>query len=319
MVFEDFQVYIPVFFENFFQSALFVFSPGQRLFWVSIISSVVIILVFLKFQGRTLNKKLIKRIFFSKKYWFGPSARKDFFWLGINVLTKSILATVFLGSQLIFTMIVAYWFQSRYGTISFIEIPWLIVALTFTLTLFIFEDFSRFLLHRAMHRLPFFWQFHKVHHSATTLTPLTLHRVHPVETCLYFFRGILVFGIVSGVFVYIFGGKLTALDILGVEALGFLFNVMGANLRHSHIWFGFGKFESVFISPAQHQIHHSSLPQHIDSNFGTCLAIWDKLMGTWISSRKRPNNLAFGISQPDIESGSGLFLPRKQKQVVVTY
>ena len=38
---------------------------------------------------------------------------------------------------------------------------------------------------------------------------------------------------------------------------GVLFNFAAANLRHSHIWISFGRFEKIFISPAQHQIHHS--------------------------------------------------------------
>ena len=36
-----------------------------------------------------------------------------------------------------------------------------------------------------MHRVPALWEFHKVHHSAEVLTPLTEWRQHPVELMLF--------------------------------------------------------------------------------------------------------------------------------------
>ena len=45
-----------------------------------------------------------------------------------------------------------------------------------------------------MHRIPFLWRFHQIHHSAEVLTPLTFHRIHPVESLLYDVRGALVTG-----------------------------------------------------------------------------------------------------------------------------
>tara|TARA_B100000686_G_scaffold332671_3_gene397696 strand:+ start:664 stop:1629 length:966 start_codon:yes stop_codon:yes gene_type:complete len=299
MISEEWQAEIWIFLDNLLNSALFVFSPGQRLFWVSCLTSMLIALLVLRFQGRPLNRKFLRRVFLSKRYWLNASARADLRWLGINCLTKGLLATLFVSAKLVFTMAVAYAIQSNLGTAALQEIPWLLVTLIFTLTLFVTEDLSRFILHIMMHRVPFFWRFHKIHHSATTLTPLTLHRVHPFETCLYFAREVFVFGLVSGVFVYFFGGKLTALDILGVQAFGFLFNLMGANLRHSHIWMSFGRLELIFISPAQHQIHHSNLSEHANSNYGTCLAIWDYCFGSWIAAGMRPKNLRFGLGNAD--------------------
>ena len=216
-------------------------------------------------------------------------------WFFVNCGVKGILATLFVGAQLVVTMAVALTLQRNFGTAAHTAVPWLAIAAMYTVVFFVAEDLSRFLLHRAMHRVPMLWRFHKVHHSATTLTPLTLHRVHPVETCLYYARGIAVFGLVSGVFVYLFGSRLSAIDIMGVDALGFLFNMVGANLRHSHIWLSFGKLERIFISPAQHQIHHSSAVEHTDKNFGTCLAIWDRLTRSSLAAGNNPVRLRFGL------------------------
>jgi sterol desaturase/sphingolipid hydroxylase (fatty acid hydroxylase superfamily) len=79
-------------------------------------------------------------------------------------------------------------------------------------------------------------------------------------TLLFGLRYSLVIGLVSGVFVYLFGAMINIVDILGVNALIFVFSLVGSNLRHSHIDISFGRIiEKFLISPKQHQIHHSSL------------------------------------------------------------
>lgn len=65
-----------------------------------------------------------------------------------------------------------------------------------------------------------------------------------------------------------------------------VWEIAGANLRHSHVWISWGPWlEHVFISPAQHQIHHSNDPVHFDRNMGAFLAIWDRLFGTLQTAR----------------------------------
>ena len=146
-----------------------------------------------------------------------------------------------------------------------------------------------------MHRSSLLWTFHKLHHSAKTMTPLTLYRFHPVEMLLLSARSVVTGGVVSGIFVYCFAGRISNWDILGANAFGFLFNACAANLRHSHIPFSFGRLERWFISPAQHQIHHSSAPEHWDKNMGSCFAVWDRLTKTWIAG-SHTQSLRFGIS-----------------------
>ncbi len=76
-------------------------------------------------------------------------------------------------------------------------LPDLAVSVLFSLTLFVCWDASRWLLHWLLHRVPRLWQLHQVHHSATILTPLTFHRLHPLESLLYQLRGVLVTGSVT--------------------------------------------------------------------------------------------------------------------------
>lgn len=270
-------------------------DPSRRTFWLYLVSALVLAVgVIAADTARRGGRDVWPSRAQLREYWTHPSHLVDIGYLLLNTFIKVGLVIPLLGGQLAVAIIVVGFCQSHWGDAP--DIPWLAgwVVLAYTLTFFLAEDLSRFVLHLAMHKVPFLWRFHRIHHSAQVLSPLTLFRLHPVEMVLYYCRSLLVFGLVTGVFVYFFQGQVDAYDILGVEVLGFLFNLLGANLRHSHIWLSFGYFERWFISPAQHQIHHSRDLEHFDKNFGTWLACWDRLFGSWWSS-PRPQSLRFGL------------------------
>ena len=163
-------------FGNFVDSAFLLADPARRLFWLSILSSLVIAIIVLRLQGRPLSLKFLRRVFLSRKYWLNPSSRIDFRYFLLNSGIKAVLLTLFVSAQLAVTIAVAMILQKNLGTATPTALPWLAVACLYTFVFFVAEDLSRFLLHVGMHKLPFLWRFHRVHHSATTLTPLTLHR-----------------------------------------------------------------------------------------------------------------------------------------------
>ena len=90
---------------------------------------------------------------------------------------------------------------------------WTITAL-FTFSYFILNDFSRFFVHKLLHEVPFLWEFHKVHHSARVLTPITVFRTHPVEGILFSFRSIFVQGFLIAVFTFLFGDRVDPIYVL---------------------------------------------------------------------------------------------------------
>lgn len=113
--------------------------------------------------------------------------------------------------------------------------PSLTILLAYTLALLVVEDFCRYWAHRIMHMSPLLWQFHKVHHSPEVLVPFSQMRSHPVNGIVNLLRSGIAIGSVTGVFLLLFPGKLTVLSIFGVNAGRFVFDVMGSNLRHSHV------------------------------------------------------------------------------------
>ena len=271
----------------------YVFDPSRRIFWASILSSLVLASVAVAVQNKKWDLLTQAKRLFSKNYWFTRSSGQDVGLLFLNNGIKALLIIPLFGSHLWATIYVGRFLQSTFGDAPTFLVPGIIISLSYAIVFLLFEDGSRFFVHKAMHRVPFLWRLHRVHHSAEVLTPLTLFRVHPIESVIYFFRGLFVFGLISGIFIWLFGRELTFFHILGVDALGFIFNLAGANLRHSHVWLSFGRFEKYFISPAQHQFHHSK--DHGHPNFGTYLAFWDRMNGTLKRTSFEPQPLRFGL------------------------
>ena len=147
-------------------------------------------------------------------------------------------------------------------------------------------DFGFFAGHYLSHKVPLLWEFHKVHHSATVLNPLTNYRFDPLDRVLLgLFIGIAT-GAVKGGFGFAFPGGISGIAAVNVGVL-LLFN-RTANLRHSHVWLSYGWHAShVFSSPAQHQIHHNSEARHIDKNLGLMFSLWDWMAGTLYVPRER--------------------------------
>jgi sterol desaturase/sphingolipid hydroxylase (fatty acid hydroxylase superfamily) len=157
------------------------------------------------------------------------------------------------------------------------------LLISYTLALIFFDDFVRFFQHWLFHKVPVMWSFHKVHHSAQVLTPFTNYRNHPVESFIFHCRRIFTYSFVTGAFLYFVGNDLSLLDVFFAATVRKVFNHVGSNLRHSHIWISWGNLlEHIFISPAQHQIHHSDAAEHLDKNMGSMFAIWDWIFGTLV-------------------------------------
>ncbi len=165
-----------------------------------------------------------------------------------------------------------------------------------TVAIVVAADFCKYWSHRLHHEMRFLWPFHAVHHSAEVLTPLTLARAHPMETVVRNLIVSVVVGLVQGVLLFVLVGEIDIVTVGGANVLYVLFNFLGANLRHSHIWLSYGRtMEHIFISPAQHQIHHSVAVEHHNKNYGSIFAVWDWAFGTLYIPQSR-EDLSFGVS-----------------------
>lgn len=283
---------------EFGQMAKAVLDPNSRLFAGYLLGALLIGVLVTAAQFGLRGKQGAVRQLFNRKIWLHRSARLDYQLYVINRLVRALLWAPIVLTMVPIALGISDALESAFGYQPPVTQNSAIVISAFTLILFLFDDFTRFLLHWMMHKVPLLWHFHKVHHSAQVLTPMTVYRSHPVESFLYATRMAIAQGFAVGISYYFFGTALSMFDILGANALVFAFNMLGSNLRHSHIKWRWGKLEKWFISPLQHQIHHSTNPKHFDKNFGTALAIWDRLFGSLVIS-KRAMRLRFGLGRRD--------------------
>nr|WP_241242431.1 sterol desaturase family protein [Thalassotalea sp. G2M2-11] len=284
---------------------MYLFDANKRIYWGYLLSAVMlavpIFLLQLKQQEKQASVVGFLSFLFPKSIYLSQSARNDYFLFIVNKLLKAALFPLIILTMAPIALWVTNSMENLFGTIEHLQLSASSVMIVFTLVLFLVDDFTRFYLHYLLHRIPILWEFHKVHHSARVLTPFTIYRSHPVESYLYACRMALTQGFVVGVCYYFLGPTLKMIDIVGANMFVFAFNIMGSNLRHSHIWLSWGdKIEHWFISPAQHQIHHSDNPKLCHSNFGSALAIWDRVAGCFTLA-SQVKKLSFGIGEQTAE------------------
>ncbi len=133
-------------------------------------------------------------------------------------------------------------------------------------------DFSSWLVHLIMHKVPLLWRFHLIHHSDTNVDVTTGLRHHPGDSILrgaFFLLLIFVSGApMYGVMIY---------QTLVVLATAFTHaNISLPSSLDRALSF-------ILISPNMHKIHHHWKQPYTDSNYGAVFSIWDRLLGTFMS------------------------------------
>ncbi|RZQ51384.1 sterol desaturase family protein [Pseudoalteromonas phenolica] len=282
----------------------YLIDANKRIYIPYLLSA--IIMAFFVYWGASKRKSIkgFLSFLFPKRVWLSKSAKLDYALLITNKVIKAATFAPIVLTMVPVAIAVTDFLEWVLGKPLMLQWSEAVVIAFFTLILFLLDDFTRYLLHLMLHKVPFLWEFHKVHHSAKVLTPFTIYRTHPVESYLYACRMAVTQGVAVGIGYHLFGTSLSMFDILGANAFVFLFNIFGANLRHSHIWFSWGdKLEGWFISPAQHQVHHSDNPKHFDTNLGSALAIWDRIGGSLIRSSEA-GKVTIGVGKYDARHDS---------------
>ena len=283
-----------------------IFDSTNRLFALYLLTSGMVAFLIYKSAQRkmTTDETSFLRFLFPKKVWSHPSAWLDlryyvfngllarFALLGISVATTALAYKLFSGGHN-FSEVAG---QSSVGW------GWdLVISITYMFIVLFVSDFLAWFCHWLQHKSPLLWQFHKVHHSAEVMHPVSNYREHPIDNVLYLSVLGFGFGLVLALAVRIFGYLPSVPMVLGIPVLMFLFNIVGYNLRHSHVWLRWpGKLSMIFPSPAHHHVHHSSHPDHIDKNFAFMLPIWDVIFNTYEMPEDN-RDVKFGIGDGNAE------------------
>ena len=140
---------------------------------------------------------------------------------------------------------------------------------------FLLLDLWKYWEHRVFHGVPLLWRCHLVHHSDTDVDVTTTERHHPLEVLI-------------GAAVLI---AVVALLRPPAAALGVYLVAATAVSLYSHANVRMptrleDALRPLFVTPAVHAVHHSSLQPQTDSNFGMVLTLWDRLFGTFVDPQR---------------------------------
>lgn len=170
------------------------------------------------------------------------------------------------------TVAVAVWAQDRaWGLLPWLALPGFVSAVLGLALM----DLAIYAQHRAFHRLAWLWPLHRVHHSDTCLDVSSGIRFHPLEILLSAAIRALV---------------VLALGVSPELVIGFEIALNGTALfNHANLRIpasGERWLRHWVVTPDLHRVHHSVLREETDSNFGFCLSLWDRLLGTFRAQPK---------------------------------
>jgi len=161
--------------------------------------------------------------------------------------------------------------QRRWGLLGTLQLP-----------VWVLMDYTFYVWHVLLHRVPFLWRFHAVHHVDLDLDTSTALRFHFGELFLSVpWRAAQVAVIGLSPFTF------------GVWQVWFALCVM---FHHSNLRLPIAVeriINRVLVTPRMHGVHHSNHAEETNSNWSSGLTIWDWLHGT----------LRVNIPQATIEIG----------------
>lgn len=137
------------------------------------------------------------------------------------------------------------------------------------LVFFVVLDFVQWFTHILLHRYPFLWEFHKVHHSVKEMGFAAHLRYHWMENILY--KPLKTIGVM------VLGGfEPEQAYIVHFAAISI------GHFNHSNIKITWGPLKYIVNNPVMHLYHHAyALPDgSYGKNFGISLSLWDYIFKT---------------------------------------
>ena len=182
--------------------------------------------------------------------------------------------------------------RRRWGLLRVLRLPlWLEAAAALVLM-----DYTFYIWHVLLHRVPFLWRFHVVHHvdlDLDTSTALRFHFGEMVASVPWRAAQVLLIGLTP----FTFSLWQTA------YSLCVLFHHSNATipLRWER-W-----INAILVTPRMHGIHHSAVEGETNSNWSSGLTIWDMLHGT-LKRNVRQQEITIGV--PALQDPRDVVLPK---------
>jgi len=147
------------------------------------------------------------------------------------------------------------------------ETPWWAAWWAWPLC-FVLDDLKYYWVHRAGHRIRWFWASHVNHHSSQHYNLSTALRQS--------WTGAFTLGFVFALPLVLIGFHPAMIAICGGFNLIYQFWIHTESIGRMPRW-----FESVMNTPSHHRVHHATNPRYLDRNYAGVFIVWDKIFGTF--------------------------------------
>ncbi|MEQ1867901.1 MAG: sterol desaturase family protein, partial [Micropepsaceae bacterium] len=186
--------------------------------------------------------------------------------LGLSVANTALLRLSYLVVPALTVLAAAYGERNGWGLLPAVGLTGVAAAVIGVIAL----DLAIYGQHVAMHFVPTLWRLHRVHHADPDFDVSTGIRLHPVE---------ILFSQVWKIAVVLVAG-VPAVAVLAFEV------VLNATSMFSHANVRLPRgvdavLRMLMVTPDMHRIHHSTVMDETNSNFGFNLSLWDRLFGTY--------------------------------------
>jgi sterol desaturase/sphingolipid hydroxylase (fatty acid hydroxylase superfamily) len=141
---------------------------------------------------------------------------------------------------------------------------------------------AQYFIHYLLHKTPWMWKFHTIHHNDTYLDSTSGTRHHPVD---FIFRELFA---------------LIACIIIGAPVSYYFFyrfvTIFNTYLSHSNFYTPHWVDKTIgliFITPNMHKFHHHYQLPWTDTNYGNIFSFWDRIFGTLVVDD--PKKVRYGL------------------------
>ena len=173
--------------------------------------------------------------------------------------------------------------DTSFGILHLFTTPlWLQVLVS----ILVLDFIAQYGVHYLLHKVPFMWRLHLVHHTDKHVDATTGTRHHPLDFILR--ETFALFTII----------------IMGMPISFYLFyrilSVVFTYFTHANLKIPLALDKAlslVIVTPNMHKFHHHNELPWTDSNYGNMFSIWDRLLGTFVYDD--PSKIVYGVDIAD--------------------
>jgi len=204
-------------------------------------------------------------LFYPRRQWSVSTVLRWTNNFGVFLVSAALAYLILPVLVLAFAYTIREW---KWGLFNILDVEGVWVVVIGVLIL----DFAQYLQHRTVHRFSLLWRIHRMHHADFDYDLTTGFRFHPFEGLFATFWRMAT--------IALFGIPIIA--VLVAELLLITTNYfVHANAR---LPLSLDRMlRRLIVTPDLHRVHHSIERNETDSNFGSVLSIWDRMLGTYIA------------------------------------